>query len=88
VAFGTSAGNRGPGSRAVVFYDGPINAFVTTTVNTTAISAGMPLASDGAGNLTYAGASPAAGTVLATALGPVAANVSVPVLIPVYVGGY
>jgi hypothetical protein len=87
-AFSTSTGNQSSGSKAVVMYDGPINAFVTTVVNTTAISAGMALAADGAGNLTYAGASPAVGTVLATALGPVASSTSVPALIPVYVGGY
>jgi len=87
-AFGTSSGNESSGSKALVQIDGPVLAFVNTTVNATAISAGMNLASDGAGNLTYAGASPAAGTVLARALGPVLVSVSVPVLTNVYLGGY
>lgn len=84
----SSSGNISQGSKAVVVVEGPVNALVTSVVNTTAISAGMQLAADGAGNLTYAGASPAAGTVLAIALGPVASNVSTPATIPVYVGGY
>lgn len=85
----TAAGNEASfGSKAIVMYDGPIQAFVETTVGGSAISAGMYLAADGAGNLTYAGASPAAGTVLATALGSVAASISIPVLTNVYVGNF
>lgn len=88
-AVGTAAGNEAAfGTKAVVMYDGPIQAFCTTVTNTTAISAGMALAADGAGNLTYAGASPAAGTVLATALGSLAGSTSTPTLVNVYVGGY
>jgi hypothetical protein len=87
-AFQGASGPQTSGTKAVVMFNGPINAFVTTVRNTTAISAGMYLTPDGAGNLTYAGASPAAGTVVATALGPVASNVSVPVQIPVYVGNF
>lgn len=90
-AIGTAGGNEALyGTKAVVMYDGPTTALVTTTA--TAISAGMPLSADGAGNLTarsYTPAAPAvAGTVLATALGPVAASTSIPVLTQVYVGGY
>ncbi len=85
----TAAGNEAQyGTKSVVMYEGPIQAYITTMNPTTAISAGMALCADGQGNLTYAGASPAAGTVLARALGPVASNVSIPVLQNVYVGGY
>ncbi len=75
-------------ARAQVVIEGPVSAFINTTVNATAISAGMPLSADGAGNLTYAGASPAAGSVVAIAAGNVAASTSVPVLTNVYVGGF
>jgi hypothetical protein len=85
----TAALGVATGTKAIVMYDGPIQAFVTTgPSNTTAISAGMPLTADGSGNLTYAGASPAAGTVLATAAGAMATNISTPTLLNVYVGGY
>lgn len=78
-----------PGSKAVVVTAGPVPAFVQTTVGAGAISAGMPLAADGAGNLTWAGSSPNAGTVLGTLMGAtVAASVSIPVLSQVYLGGY
>jgi hypothetical protein len=89
-AVGTNAGNEASfGTKAVVMYDGPIQAFVQGTVGNVTISAGMPLAADGAGNLTYAGASPAAGTVLATYAGPtILSTVSIPVLSNVYMGGY
>jgi hypothetical protein len=86
--FATVGGNRSTGTKAEVIAEGPIQAYVETTVGGVAISAGMALASDGAGNLTYAGASPAVGTVLARALGPVASSVSIPVLTNVYIGGY
>jgi hypothetical protein len=73
-------------------YDGPTQAYINTTVGGNAVSAGMPLAADGAGNLTAftytPAAPPAAGTILATALGAVAASTSIPVLTPIYVGGY
>jgi hypothetical protein len=89
VATGTAGGNIAvPGDKALVVIDGPVQAYVNTTVTATAVSAGMPLASDGAGNLTYAGASPSAGVVLATAMGPVAVSISVPVLTNVFLGGY
>ncbi len=85
----TASGNRSlPGAKALVVTEGPVQAFVNTTVSNTAISAGMPLAADGAGNLTYAGAAPAVGTVLAIASDSMAAGVSVPALKNVYVGGY
>lgn len=87
-AFTGASGNQTSGTKAIVMYDGPIQAFVETTKGGSAISAGMALCGDGAGNLTYAGASPGAGTVLATALGPVGASISIPVLTPVYVGGF
>ena len=85
----TPTGNEAQyGSKAVVMYDGPVQAYVQGTVGGIAISAGMPLVADGAGNLTAA-SSPGAGTVLATMLGPTVANtVSVPVLTNVYMGGY
>jgi hypothetical protein len=85
----TASGGTATGTKAVVITDGPCQALLTTNpVNTTAISAGMGLAADGKGNLTYAGASPAAGVVLARAAGSMAANISVPTLTNVYVGGY
>lgn len=91
-AIGTAGGNEAQfGTKAVVMYDGPVQAFVTTTPGGNAISAGMALQADGAGNLTAftipaAGLAP--GTTLATALGPVASSTSIPVLQNVYVGGY
>lgn len=85
----TASGGVGTGSVATIVTDGPTQAFLTTNpTNTTAISAGMSLSADGFGNLTYAGASPAAGVVLATALDSMATNISVPTLRNVYVGGY
>jgi hypothetical protein len=92
-AVSTAGGNEATyGTKAVVMYDGPTQAYITTSVGGIGISAGMPLSADGAGNLTaYSytpAAPPAAGTILATALGPVAAAVSIPVLQNVYVGGY
>lgn len=88
VCVGTSNGNISQGAKALVVTEGPVQAFCTSVVNTTAISAGMPLAADGAGNLTYAGGSPAAGTVLATAAGNLSGSVSTPSLLNVYVGGF
>lgn len=76
------------GSKAVVMYDGPVQAFCTTTNPSTAISAGMPLGSDGSGNLTAVPLGSAAGVVLATAAGSLAASTSTPALVNVYVGGY
>ncbi len=77
------------GTLATVVSEGPVQAYVQGTVGGVAISVNMALAADGAGNLTYAGASPAAGTVLATYAGPTVANtVSIPVLCNVYVGGF
>jgi hypothetical protein len=60
-------------------------ALCTTTG--TAIAAGTPLAADGSGNLTPV-ASPAAGTVLARAIGTLAGSTSTPTLVLVRVGGY
>ncbi len=89
--FYSAGGPRSTGSKAIVQYDGPIQAYVETTVGGNAISAGMALSADGAGNLTAytipAGGLPP-GQVLATALGPVAGSVSIPVLTNVFVGGY
>jgi hypothetical protein len=66
-----------------------VQAFVQGTVGNTAISAGMPLMADGAGNLTYAGAVPTNGTTLATyADGVMLSSVSIPQLKNVYLGGY
>lgn len=89
-AVSTAAGNEAQfGTKAVVMYDGPIQAFVETTVGGSAISAGMYLTPDGAGNLTYAGASPGAGTVVAIYCGAnIAASVSIPVLSNVYMGSF
>lgn len=86
---GSASGNiASPGDKALVVVNGPTPAFLTSIVNTTAISAGMPLASDGAGNLTYAGAAPAAGTVLATAMDSLSGSISTPALRNVYLGGF
>jgi len=77
------------GTLATVVVEGPVQAYVQGTVGGVTISTGMALAADGAGNLTYAGASPAAGTVLGTYAGAgVASTVSIPVLSNVYIGGY
>lgn len=89
----TSTGNQSPGTKAIVMYDGPVQAFVQTSVGGVAISVGMPLSSDGAGNLTAfsynASTTPAAGTILATyADANMATSVSIPQLKNVYVGGY
>lgn len=89
--FSSVSGNRSQGTKAVVFYDGPIQAFVETSSGGIAISAGMPLVADGAGNLTAVTIAPGGlppGEVLATALGPVSGSVSIPVLCNVFVGGY
>ena len=85
-----------PGDKALIVTDGPVPAFVTTT--TTAISAGMPLAADGAGNLTPINQGlpgnttnniqPGAGQVLATSLDFLTTGISTPVLRNVWVGGY
>lgn len=99
VAIGSPQGNvASSGAGAVVVTDGPVLAFCQTTVGGLAISAGMPLQADGAGNLTPinqgtfggtgAALPPLPGQVLATALGPVASSISIPVLAPVYLGGY
>lgn len=99
IAVGTTGGNIAqPGDKAMVVVDGPIQAFINTTVGGVAVSAGMPLAADGAGNLTPisqgtfggtgAALPPLPGQVLATAMGPVATNISIPVLQNVFLGGY
>lgn len=90
VCVGTSNGNlaTGTNARADVILEGPAQAYINTTVTNTAVSAGMTLGSDGAGNLTYTGASPAAGATLAIAAQTVGAGISIPVLASVYVGGY
>jgi hypothetical protein len=89
-AVSTSAGNEAQyGTKAVVMYDGPISAFCQTSVGGIAISAGMPLSADGAGNLTAFSGTPNAGTVLGTyADATLATSTSVPVLRNIYVGGY
>lgn len=89
-AVGTNNGNEAQnGSKALVLTDGPVQAFVQTTVQNTAISAGMGLAADGAGNLTYAGQSPSTGTTLAIYTDAVlGAGVSTPALKNVIVGNY
>lgn len=89
-AVSTSAGNEAQfGTKAVVMYDGPVQAFCQTSVGGIAISAGMPLAADGAGNLTAFAANTTPGAVLATyADATLATSTSIPVLRNVYVGGY
>ena len=90
-AVGTANGNEAQyGTKAVVMYDGPTQAFITTSSSGFGISAGQPLVADGAGNLTGFNGTSLAGTILATYLGPTlaATNISTPVLQPVYVGGY
>lgn len=68
---------------------GYAKAFATSTANTNkAIAVGDPLCLDGAGNLTSAPATPAAGTVVGFALGALAGATSTPTLIPVLLGGY
>jgi hypothetical protein len=99
IGIATSGGNiASPGDKALVVTDGPIQAFCTTTPGIGAISAGMPLAADGAGNLTTinqgtfggtgAGLPPLPGAVLATAMDTMVASVSIPALRNVYVGGF
>lgn len=99
IAVGTTGGNiASPGDKAMIAFDGPIQAFCTTTPGIGAISAGMPLAADGAGNLTSinqgtpggtgAATPPPPGTILATAMDALAASVSIPQLKNVFVGGY
>jgi len=89
-ATGTVAGNEAAsGAKAVVRVEGPVQAFVESLVGGSAISAGMFLAADGAGNLTYAGASPNAGSVVGIYTGPLmASSVSIPVLSNVYLGNF
>lgn len=94
-AAGTQVFNEAAyGTKAVVMYDGPVQAFVTTN-SAQAISAGSPLGADGGGNLglvstpSFATTGVAApGQVLARALGGLAASISTPTLTAVYVGGY
>ena len=99
VAVVTTGGNIAlPGDKALVLTDGPVQAYCTTTPGGIAISAGMALAADGAGNLTpiplgVAGNTtgnipPGAGQVLATAMDSMIASVSIPALRNVYLGGY
>lgn len=93
---GASVNEAQFGTKAVVMYDGPVQAFVTTN-STQAISAGSPLGADGAGNLMLVSTPAYAATlvpvaqpgqVLARALGSMAASISTPTLMSVYVGGY
>lgn len=72
-------------NKATITQVGPAKALCVTTG--TPIAAGTPLAADGAGNLTPV-ASPAAGTVLARAIGTLAGSTSTPTLVLVRVGGY
>ena len=99
IAVGTANGNIAqPGDKALVVIDGPVPAFVQTTVGGVAVSAGMPLAADGAGNLTpinqgilgntTTNIPPGAGQVLATALDSLGSGISIPVLKNVYLGGF
>jgi len=89
-AVSTSAGNEAAyGTKAVVQVEGPCQAYVETLVGGSAISAGMYLATDGAGNLTYAGASPSAGTVVGIYTGAtIGSSVSIPVLANVYLAPF
>jgi hypothetical protein len=99
IAVGTANGNIAqPGDKALVVIDGPVPAFVQTTVGGVAVSAGMPLVADGAGNLTPinqgtpggtgAALPPLPGQVLAIAMQNVAVSISIPQLVNVFVGGY
>jgi hypothetical protein len=94
VAVATAGGNISQGDRAEVCIDGPVPALVTTVVFGAAISAGMPLQSDGGGYLTGINLGttstniPLPGQVLATSMDFIASGVSTPVLRNVYVGGY
>jgi len=62
-------------------------ALALCTTTGTAIAAGTPLAADANGNLTPV-SSPAAGTVLARAIGALGTSISTPTLVLVRVGGY
>jgi hypothetical protein len=85
----TASGGLGTGSDCYIVTDGPIMALVTTgPTTTTAISAGMWLGADGAGNLTYAGTNPSSGAVLATAMDSMATGISTPTLKNVFAGGF
>lgn len=99
IAVGSAGGNIAqPGDKALVVTDGPIQAFCTTSPGIGAISAGMPLAADGAGNLTSinqgtfggtgAGLPPLPGQVIATSMDSMVASVSNPALRNVYIGGF
>jgi hypothetical protein len=70
-------------SQAEIIQAGPAQALCTT--GTTAISPGTLLVADANGNLTPAGATPAAGTILAVSLGSLPASTSTPTLVPVMV---
>ncbi len=88
-SIGTAGGNiANPGDKALVVVDGPVQAFVQTSVGGVAISAGMPLQADGAGNLTPVALGAAAGITLATAMDSLGSGISIPVLRNVYLGGY
>lgn len=76
-------------NQAVIAVEGAVMAYATSTANTNkAIAVGDPLTLDGAGNLTSAGASPAAGTIVATALQALTGGTSTATLILVDMGGY
>ena len=95
----TSQGNiANPGDKALVVIDGACQALCQTSVGGVAISAGMPLAADGGGNLTpiaqglqnntTTNPPPLSGQVLATSMDFLTSSISVPVLRNVWLGGF
>ena len=99
IGVATANGNiASPGDKALIVIDGPAQALCQTSVGGVAISAGMPLAADGGGNLTpiaqglqnnvTTNPPPLPGQVLATAMDFLTSSISVPVLRNVYLGGY
>jgi hypothetical protein len=99
IGIATANGNiASPGDKALIVIDGACQALCQTTVGGVAISAGMPLASDGGGNLTpiaqglqnnvTTNPPPLPGQVLATAMDFLTTSISVPVLRNVWLGGY
>ena len=99
IGVATAQGNiASPGDKALVVVDGACQALCQTSVGGVAISAGMPLAADGGGNLTpiaqglqnntTTNPPPLSGQVLATAMDFLTTGISVPVLRNVWLGGY
>ena len=99
IGVATAQGNiASPGDKALVVVDGACQALCQTSVGAVAISAGMPLAADGGGNLTpiaqglqthtTTNPPPLSGQVLATAMDFLTTAISVPVLRNVWLGGY